>query len=951
MRFRVVKPQVPGHFWYEQSFVRDAIIQDDSLEINVPGDKYVKVVSPEFKPEVSEQAGRRVYRWTYSNLEIKEKDPNEIPKRIPPNPSVQVTTFATWEDVGRWYGSLQKDALEVTPVIQAKAAELIKGLKTDDEKIRAIYSFVSLRFHYIGLDFGIGRYQPHPADDVLGNGYGDCKDKHTLLASLLKAAGYDTWPALIHTQRKLDPDVPSPAQFNHVITVVPSGGQLIWLDTTPEVASYGFLLSVLRDKQALVIPSTKAPMLMKTPENPPFPQEQEFSAQGKLSADGTFTGHVEQSYRGDVEIALRTLFRQVAQSQWKEAAQGFSYRLGFAGDVSNVKVTPPEATEKPFELSYDYVRKNYGDWEHKQITPPLPPLGVEVTNDSREKKPPEPVLLGAPGKIVYRSRVELPPGYSMVAPYAVNLVKPYAEYHTTGVVEDRVLTTSRQFEIKKSEVALSDWADFRKFGKAIGDDEFAFLRLSGLGKGIDENGKSGGGTGDADSAEEMFREGNDALQRRSAEPAQRWFEKVIAKDPEFHGAHFNLGLALVAQNKIQEALAEFRKEEKISPDGPQSYLAAAEMANALRRKDEAAEEWRKLLKEDPRNHDAVLNLSRSLFQDGRYPEGAELLEGAVKESPNSFDLQFALGSAYLKVGQSERAVAHMRAAVEGKPDDPMVMNNVAYELAESKTDLELATQYAEQALKKLDTRSIDDIAAVETGTQVTYEFSLLWDTLGWIYFQSGDTNRSESFIRAAWLLGQDAIVGEHLGEIYEKQGKSKEAAHVYELALAAQGSPIFSFSATPVTSFGLPVNPSPNTSARQELGNKIRSRYKNLTGKNPAPTETRRLPNGEWTKTPREELSQMRAVKLGKQPGLSGTAEFWIVFAPGKVESVQYVSGKESLESLTGKLKAAHYQVEFPAGSGARIFRRIELSCTPSVGCMAVLVPAANARVPKMVSQ
>ena len=261
VRFRVVKPEVPGHFWYEHSFSKDAIIQDEKLEINVPADKYVKVVSPEFKPEIKDEGGRRIYRWAYSNLQIKEKDPNEIPRRIPPNPSVQVTTFASWEDVGRWYGSLQKGPLEVTPEIRAKAAELTKGLTTDDEKMRAIYNFVALRFHYIGLDFGIGRYQPHAADDVLGNGYGDCKDKHTLLAALLKASGYDAWPALIHGQRKLDPDVPSPAQFNHVITVVPVGGQFIWLDTTPEVAPYGLLLSVLREATSEASSSERAPLL------------------------------------------------------------------------------------------------------------------------------------------------------------------------------------------------------------------------------------------------------------------------------------------------------------------------------------------------------------------------------------------------------------------------------------------------------------------------------------------------------------------------------------------------------------------------------------------------------------------------------------------------------------------------------------------------------------------
>src|SRR5208282_779466 len=190
VRFRVVKPEVPGHFWEEYSFTKTSISKDERLELSVPREKYVKVVSPDFKPEVKEEGGRRVYRWIHANLEVKEKDPEEIPRRIPPNPDVQVTTFASWEDVGRWYGDLQKDPVVVTPAIQAKAAELTKGLTTDDEKIHAIYNFVSLKFHYIGLDFGIGRYQPHAADDVLDNGYGDCKDKHTLLASLLKAAGY-----------------------------------------------------------------------------------------------------------------------------------------------------------------------------------------------------------------------------------------------------------------------------------------------------------------------------------------------------------------------------------------------------------------------------------------------------------------------------------------------------------------------------------------------------------------------------------------------------------------------------------------------------------------------------------------------------------------------------------------------------------------------------------------
>ena len=78
---------------------------------------------------------------------------------------------------------------------------LTKGLTSDEDKLRAIFNDVALHIHYVGLEFGIGRYQPHPADDVLSNEYGDCKDKHTLLAALLKAAGIEAWPVLISSSR------------------------------------------------------------------------------------------------------------------------------------------------------------------------------------------------------------------------------------------------------------------------------------------------------------------------------------------------------------------------------------------------------------------------------------------------------------------------------------------------------------------------------------------------------------------------------------------------------------------------------------------------------------------------------------------------------------------------------------------------------------------------------
>lgn len=927
VRYRVVKPEVPGHFWFEHSFIEDAIIKDEQLVINVPADKYVKVVSPDFKPEIKDANGRRLYLWNHSNLQLKERDPNEIPRRIPPNPSVQVTTFATWEDVGRWYGGLQKDPLEVTPAIQAKATELTKGLKTDDEKIRALYNFVSLQFHYIGLDFGIGRYQPHAADDVLGNNYGDCKDKHTLLAALLKAVGIDAWPALIHAQRKLDPNVPSPAQFNHVITVVPSGGDMIWLDTTPEVAPYRLLLLMLRDKQALVIPSNKPPMLAKTPADNPFPGVQRFTAEGKLDASGTYTAHVEQFYRGDTEVLLRIGFRQLSQSQWKDGVQRLSYGMGFGGDVSNVKVTPPEETDKPFQISYDYIRKSYSDWDNKQISPPVPPnMGVESTKDT--KKPPESVLLGGLGEIVYQSKLSLPAGYSLVPPNSMDLVEPFAEYHATSKLQEGMLISSRRLVIKRVEVPLDSWESYRAFGKAVSDDESKYLPLRS------DHAEDTGPSGNRRDLDQKFRDASQALQTGDRSRAQELLQQIISSDPKYPMAHLSLGYVLMTENRTTEAVAEWRKEKEDHPDDVHVYQVTANYFTILNRKDEAMQDWRKVLKLDPQNHDAALKLSELLAGDDKNTDATAVLEEAVKQSPGSATLNMALGRAYVRMGQPDKGVPYMQKAVqtEGDPKgiDPGLLNDAAYLLVVSKTHVDLAKEYAEKAVAELDTRSVEASESDDDSLILCTEFPAAWDTLGWVYFQMGDLKRAEDYVRAAWILGQNGVSGDHLAQIMEKLGKKKEAEHLYEQALAAHSMR--------TTSWGIPVGDP--TKVYQDGQSQVLAHYEKLTGHKSAPMiSISRLPNGEWTKSPADELRDARKAKVSATTSLSGTADFALVFASGKVESVRYRSGSDELKSMTGKLQAAHYMMMFPSGSGAKIVRRVELTCNPASGCSAEMLP------------
>jgi hypothetical protein len=108
------------------------------------------------------------------------------------------------------------------------------------------------------------------------------------------------------------------------------------------------------------------------------------------------------------------------------------------------------------------------------------------------------------------------------------------------------MTTNRELVISKNEVALSEWEGFKKFGRAVYDDEFNFLHLAGAGPDIKIGDVSGpnikvDGEDPGMALDEMFQEGTSAGQRRDFRSAQDWFRKVIAKDPQIPWRPLRLG--------------------------------------------------------------------------------------------------------------------------------------------------------------------------------------------------------------------------------------------------------------------------------------------------------------------------------------------------------------------------------------------------------------------------
>jgi len=468
-----LKPEDPGQFWLDYSFPTAFIVLDEQFDLDVPADKTVSVTSADVQPSITTAGDRRLYHWSNSNLSRPDPDAPGKPK-AEQKPSIQVTTFVTWAQVGAWYNSLQKDALTVTPAIQARADALTKGLVSDEDKLHAIFNDVALHIHYVGLEFGIGRYQPHSGDDVLSNEYGDCKDKHTLLATLLKAAGIEAWPVLISSSRELDLLTPSPAQFDHVITLVPLHGKFVWMDSTEEVAPIGVLAAALRDKQVLAVPVSKPAYLEHTPVNLPSPRTIRVEIHGSLSDQGHFTGNITETSDGDIAPIMRAAFRRVPQAEWKELVERIARAQNYGGEVDNPQVSEVEKIDDPFHFSFDYSREKYYQWDDSQaahwVGAPMPPMGGELPPGIKENKPADDPELGATGETIYKSSMQLPDGWEMDPPNGVNIVKDWAEYHSTYAFSNGIFTVERRLSIKQNKVPLAKWDEYIAYRRQLGAD-------------------------------------------------------------------------------------------------------------------------------------------------------------------------------------------------------------------------------------------------------------------------------------------------------------------------------------------------------------------------------------------------------------------------------------------------------------------------------------------------
>jgi hypothetical protein len=400
--------------------------------------------------------------------------------------------FASWQGMGDWYRTLTLGRRDASDEVRQKVATLTAGSKTPLEKMRALAQFVQHEIRYVAIELGIGTMQPHAAGEIYVHRYGDCKDKATLLSSMLHEIGVDSYYVLINNRRgSVGLDTPAHyGSFNHAILAVkfwdasldPSLvallrdkklGNILFFDPTDELTPFGQISGPLQGNYGLLV-GPDGGELVRLPQQPPGMNGVGRSAKFSLDRTGKLTGDVKEVRAGDRAWSERWALRTA-----NKGSDRIKPIEGMLGDsLANFRLTAATVTnledfDQPLRLNYSFESESYAKKAGNLLLVRPRVVGIKSSELLETKEPRKfPIEFDAAVRDTDVFDIAIPAGYVVDdLPAPTDADYSFGSYHAKTEANESMIRYTRSFEIKELSVPANRSDELRKFYRAIAADE------------------------------------------------------------------------------------------------------------------------------------------------------------------------------------------------------------------------------------------------------------------------------------------------------------------------------------------------------------------------------------------------------------------------------------------------------------------------------------------------
>ncbi len=435
-----------------------------SVNIKIINEKYNNF-GAQLEPAVEKTSNRVIYRWQFKAIPQIIPEPN-MPATVQINPTILIATFKSWKAIYQWWWDLARDKIKADAAIKNKARELTEQLVSEEEKIRAIYNFCAQKIRYVAVEYGQAGFEPHKAEDIFRNKYGDCKDKAMLLVTMLKEVGVQAYPVLISTREyyDLNPDFPS-MMFNHCIAAVIFQDQTIFLDPTAETCPFGDLPPDDQNRQVLVFKDDG----YKIEVTPLYPAGHNLLKQDtviKIGPDeGIVAGKSVFTY-GMYSQSQRYWFLYTPPQLVEEALKEKIQEISIGSQLQDYSVENLNDLNKPVVLNYKFKGGEYlTSAGNLRIIPQLTGLDSGLVAKDKCRYPIDFNILDSKETDF---SIELPPDFSVkYMPENVNEDSRWLKFSVQYRQEGRKIYFLQRAELKDTEVSEADYPKFKNFFEAL----------------------------------------------------------------------------------------------------------------------------------------------------------------------------------------------------------------------------------------------------------------------------------------------------------------------------------------------------------------------------------------------------------------------------------------------------------------------------------------------------
>ncbi len=463
-----------GHFaasWHQYQSVKPVEVAPNHWRWEIKDMSRLDLRDVKSSPDWAALAARMTVQWGDAAVDGKENQ---------------------WRAIGQWYTKLEQDRPNPSPEITAKTQELIAGAPDFLAKLTRITEYIQKNVRYFVVERGIGGEQAHFASDIFRNRYGDCKDKTTLLISMLQVAGIQAFYVTVDSRRGyVDPEMPTP-DGDHMITAIllpadvlaanasdprlmavvtaKDGKRYLIFDPTDERTPVGNLPSELQGGFGLLAAGPSS-QIVQLPLLDPTANGTDRTGKFTLDADGTLSGSVDTSTSGPKGADLRLFLKYTDDKERRDA-----WETSVARDLPGVVLdsfafVEPDALSKPLEFHFKVTAHQYAHVAGPLLLVRPRVLGsMSMRFDDKPRK--VPIDLDATGRWHSSFDITLPAGYVVdETPDPVDVDTDFASYHASATAKGNVLHYEMVYTVRQVEIPADRAADFRKFELAILSDE------------------------------------------------------------------------------------------------------------------------------------------------------------------------------------------------------------------------------------------------------------------------------------------------------------------------------------------------------------------------------------------------------------------------------------------------------------------------------------------------